>query len=37
MIGPALYPKGKDPRAIVELNKRSEAWINHALAPTVQA
>ncbi|MBL4609251.1 lysophospholipid acyltransferase family protein [Halopseudomonas sp.] len=33
MIGPALYPKGRDPRAIVELNKQTEAWINQALAP----
>ncbi|MFN3580207.1 MAG: lysophospholipid acyltransferase family protein [Pseudomonas sp.] len=31
MIGPALYPKGSDPRAIVELNKQTEAWINQAL------
>jgi 1-acyl-sn-glycerol-3-phosphate acyltransferase len=31
MIGPALYPKGSDPRSIVELNKRAEEWVNEAL------
>lgn len=30
-IGPAIYPKGQDPRAIVELNKTAEQWINNAL------
>lgn len=37
MIGPALYPKGSDPRAIVELNKQTEAWINQALASPREA
>lgn len=31
MIGPALYPKGADPRSIVELNKRAEEWVNQAM------
>lgn len=31
MIGPALYPKGSDPRSIVELNKRAEEWVNQAM------
>ncbi len=31
MIGPALYPKGPDPRSIVELNKRAEEWVNQAV------
>lgn len=31
MIGPALYPKGPDPRSIVELNKRAEEWVNQAM------
>lgn len=31
MIGPALYPKGSDPRSIVELNQRAEQWISQAL------
>ncbi|MFT6464507.1 lysophospholipid acyltransferase family protein [Halopseudomonas sp.] len=37
MIGPALYPKGSDPRAIVEINKQTEAWINQALASQREA
>lgn len=31
MIGPALYPKGSDPRSIVELNKRAEEWVYQAM------
>ena len=30
-IGPAIYPKGADPRSIVEVNKQAEAWVNHAM------
>lgn len=32
MIGPAMYPVGTDPRAIVELNQRAEQWITQALS-----
>lgn len=30
-IGPAIYPKGSDPRSIVEVNKQAEAWVNQAM------
>lgn len=30
-IGPAIYPKGQDPRSIVEANKRAEAWVQQAM------
>ncbi|SDT13036.1 1-acyl-sn-glycerol-3-phosphate acyltransferase [Halopseudomonas xinjiangensis] len=31
MIGPAIYPKGPDPRSIVEVNRQAENWVNQAL------
>lgn len=31
MIGPAIYPKGPDPRSIVEVNRQAEGWVNEAL------
>lgn len=30
-IGPAIYPKGPDPRSIVEVNKQAEAWVQQAM------
>ncbi|HIZ51381.1 MAG TPA: 1-acyl-sn-glycerol-3-phosphate acyltransferase, partial [Candidatus Pseudomonas excrementavium] len=30
-IGPAIYPKGSDPRSIVEVNRQAEAWVNQAM------
>lgn len=30
-IGPALYPKGQDPRSIVEINRQAENWVNEAM------
>lgn len=37
-IGPPIYPKGPDPRSIVEVNRQAETWVNQALesfkAPT---
>lgn len=32
MIGPAIYPKGSDPRSIIEVNREAEAWVNQALS-----
>ncbi|MFA5679427.1 MAG: lysophospholipid acyltransferase family protein [Pseudomonas sp.] len=30
-IGPAIYPKGQDPRSIVEVNRQAEAWVQQAM------
>lgn len=30
-IGPAIYPRGQDPRSIVEAHKQSESWVQQAM------
>lgn len=30
-IGPAIYPKGQDPRSIIEAHKQAEAWVQQAM------
>ena len=30
-IGPAIYPKGQDPRSIIEAHKQAESWVQQAM------